>query len=576
MNFLKDLKVKQKLIFLLSILVGALICVGCIGYYFLNKADQSLLEMYNIRLKSIEYIYSCRTYARKIDSDIYMLMVTSNPAQTQDLRQDIAKNKKDFDTALGAYAQLPMNESCRQKLDNIHAALKQYDAVKQTVISIAADPAPGSNQRAFELYMEKGAPLSNKFNNDLISLASETAQSAHQLAEKNAQTSNIAENLFICIIGASIILAFLIGIMIIRQISSRMADITRCISVLGSGDLTFPITSEHLEDKNEFGEASRAISTLQNNFKNLLRQLNNATDQLAASTQELTASSEQSAQASNQVANSVTSVADSSALQLNLTSETNSIVHQISDAISQVAQNAVSVSGAAEQTAAMASEGEKSINHAIDQMKIIEEKTNNTADVIAALEDRSKQIGQIVDVISGIASQTNLLALNAAIEAARAGEAGKGFAVVAEEVRKLAEQSQNAAKQITSLIEDVQQKTNEAVSFMNDGKNEVHTGTGVVAASGESFTKILQKVKDITEQIRDISASVEEVTGNSQNVVQAVDNIDNESKKASEETQTISAATQEQSASIEEIATASQNLSKMAEELQKSLKKFKI
>lgn len=101
-------------------------------------------------------------------------------------------------------------------------------------------------------------------------------------------------------------------------------------------------------------------------------------------------------------------------------------------------------------------------------MQTIEDKTNATASVIGELEGRSKQIGQIVEVISNIAAQTNLLALNAAIEAARAGEAGRGFAVVAEEVRKLAEQSQEAAKQITELINDVQTHTNSAVTFMND------------------------------------------------------------------------------------------------------------
>ena len=256
--------------------------------------------------------------------------------------------------------------------------------------------------------------------------------------------------------------------------------------------------------------------------------------------------------------------------------ETNTLVHKITNAIEQVAGNTEVVAASAEKTADTANNGEVAIKKAVSQMQTIEDKTNATASVIGELEGRSKQIGQIVEVISNIAAQTNLLALNAAIEAARAGEAGRGFAVVAEEVRKLAEQSQEAAKQITELINDVQTHTNSAVTFMNDSKKEVESGTQVVAIAGQNFETILAMVRDMTNQINEISAAVQEVTSGAQNVATAVEEIDEESKKSSEQTQTISAATEEQAASVEEIASASQHLAKMAESLQVAISKFKV
>jgi methyl-accepting chemotaxis protein len=209
-------------------------------------------------------------------------------------------------------------------------------------------------------------------------------------------------------------------------------------------------------------------------------------------------------------------------------------------------------------------------------MNKIEETTNASVEVVTVLGERSKEIGQIVDTISGIAGQTNLLALNAAIEAARAGETGRGFAVVAEEVRKLAEQSQGAAKQISDLISEIQKDTNTAVVTMNAGSEQVKIGAEVVGATGDSFKQIMQFVMEVSAQVKDISSAIQHMADNSQHIVTIVKKMDDLSIKGADEAQNVSAATEEQSASMQEIAFSSQNLAKMAEQLQQEVKKFKI
>ncbi|MGL6015928.1 MAG: methyl-accepting chemotaxis protein [Selenomonadaceae bacterium] len=234
------------------------------------------------------------------------------------------------------------------------------------------------------------------------------------------------------------------------------------------------------------------------------------------------------------------------------------------------------VSQTADQTNNTASSGEQTIHQAVDQMNIIETKTNASVEAIHALDEKSGQIGQIIEVIAGIAGQTNLLALNAAIESARAGEAGRGFAVVAEEIRKLAEQSQTAAKQITALISEVQLNTNRAVTFMQQGKLEVDAGSTAVAGAGQSFSEITSMVQLMTKGIGQITAAITAVTSHSQTMVHAVETIHEESRQVSDQAQSISAASEEQSASLEEISGASHNLAKMAEELQRAIRAFKI
>ena len=259
-----------------------------------------------------------------------------------------------------------------------------------------------------------------------------------------------------------------------------------------------------------------------------------------------------------------------------MANETSVTIDEMAKGIQQVAQNSMIATQSAEQTSISARSGGAAIEKTINQMKVIEQKTDHTANIISELEDRSQQIGQIVEAITTIADQTNLLALNAAIEAARAGEAGRGFSVVAEEVRKLAEQSAKSAKEITELIQEIQERTNNAVSFMNDSKKEVKTGAEVANLAGENFAEILTRVSEITNQIHEISAASQELTSGTDTVVMSAHHTIKESEKAAEETQSISAATEQQSAAVEEIATASKHLADMAMELQNSILKFKV
>ncbi|SEP44366.1 methyl-accepting chemotaxis protein [Propionispora vibrioides] len=573
MNWLNNLKVARKLALLIVVFVIALVSVGGVGYYFLAKTNQAMDRMYNEKITELELINENRVYARRIEGNLFSLMLTTNETENKALMDSISENAKLFDANLTKFEQMPIDDQSKADVKEMREILGKYREVRSKVISLASQ---NKNTEAYALYTQDAKPLADGFMKKLVVVGEETKKSVEEMNIQNHKDFVYANTMFVIVILSAILLGILLGVLITKRITKRLNDVAIFMDTVAKGDFTREVSQQNLNDKSEFGTVSRAVATMNKNVKDLIRQLANTSEQLAASSEELTASAEQSAQASNQVAGSVTEVAQGAEKQLQLAHNASSVVLQISNAITQVASNTETVSSSAEKTAMTANNGEEAIRQAVSQMQIIEEKTNATANVITELEDKSKQIGQIVDVISSISGQTNLLALNAAIEAARAGEAGRGFAVVAEEVRKLAEQSQDAAKQITQLISEVQAKTDSAVTYMNDGKNEVDKGARVVTVAGQSFSEIWTMVKDITSQIHEISGAIEEITSGTQDVVNSVQEIDDESRKAAEQTQTISAATEEQSASVEEIASSSRNLAKMAEELQVAIGKFKI
>lgn len=392
-------------------------------------------------------------------------------------------------------------------------------------------------------------------------------------SEVTGAVSALSTMSMITIVIVMVVTGFIIS-WFARRISRPIQALDAAASRIAAGDIT--LNRLGIISNDEIGRLGKSFEYMTENLRGLIWKITQATDQVAASSEELTASAQQSAEAANHVAQVIADVASGAERQMKVVDDSTSVVEQMAAGVQQIAANANVVAGISAKSAGTAQEGSQAVKKAVTQMGKIEKTVTHSAQVVAKLGERSKEIGQIVDTISGIAGQTNLLALNAAIEAARAGEQGRGFAVVAEEVRKLAEQSQAAAKQIAELISEIQINTDSAVVAMDEGTKEVRVGAEVVNDAGRAFQDILKSINEVSSQMRDISAAIQQMASSSQQVVASIRQIDTISKDASGQAQNVSATTEEQSATMEEIAASSQALAKIAEELTQTVSKFKI
>ena len=382
-------------------------------------------------------------------------------------------------------------------------------------------------------------------------------------------------------IGLILIVTCGFAILISRWFTKPIIALNKATEKIAQGDLTVQSVSKHLagtssSDKDELDTLAIHFDIMVAKLRSLVQQVAASAEQVAASSEELTATAEQSALAVSQVAGSIGKVASGATSQLEAVNATTQVVEKMSASIQQVAAHSETVAAKAEQTSMAAKNGGKAIDDTTNQMATIEKSVVNAANVVANLGERSKEIGQIVATISGIASQTNLLALNAAIEAARAGEQGKGFAVVAEEVRKLAEQSQQAAKHIAILIGEIQSDTEKAVNVMADGTKEVKRGSEVASTAGKAFGQIAILIEEVSAQVDNISTAIQQVASGSEQIVSSIQRINNISGDTAEHTQTSSAAIEQQSASMGEIAASSECLAKMSEELRLIITQFNV
>ncbi|MCX7772006.1 MAG: methyl-accepting chemotaxis protein, partial [Clostridia bacterium] len=306
--------------------------------------------------------------------------------------------------------------------------------------------------------------------------------------------------------------------------------------------------------KNVMGAEEQAV---------MLERMRNVTDKslevsnfLVDSVHQLSLVTESTTKANEQIAANTQKIASGAESTLNMMDEASQVVKKISGSMNEIANEGKLIADISCQVRKMTEENGVIMKDAVDEMNTIAEATKQSKEIVARLETRSVEIGQIVEVITGISEQTNMLALNAAIESARAGEQGRGFAVVASQIRALAEQSQQAAKDIANLIQEVMEDTHKAAEAMDKGSSLVDKGVVVVRNAGTSFEKVATAGAQMNDKIQNVSKSTQDVAESSEKIVDIVSNIKSINSKNLGELQEIAAATEEQLASMEEVASS--------------------
>ncbi|MDR3599567.1 MAG: methyl-accepting chemotaxis protein [Desulfosporosinus sp.] len=431
----------------------------------------------------------------------------------------------------------------------------------------------GNKDAAMEIATNELAPLASQLiakvddaktsQNKVINQAMDDAYAATKQAE------------MVAIVAAVLVamLGILIGLVAARKVTAPIRVLQGLMAEASEGNLLVKAVAR---SKDEIGQLGESFNIMMASQLEIVQAVKNSSVELSAAAQEMAASSTEVSAATAAISAKIQRVAQSMEEAANSSVETSQVLIELS-ALIQIAKDKAGSAGLkSESSINAAKEGKATVTIVMQSMNTIYNKTKEAEKIITLLNEYSQQIGMINETITGIANQTNLLALNAAIEAARAGESGRGFAVVAEEVRKLAEQSNAEASNISQLIAKITENTDSAVVAMTHSLAEVEIGVEEVNKAGQSLENILLAVAETVSDIDGIAKVTDNEVASSDKIVQLIEVVAEDIEGTSREAQEVSAAIQETTANIETVAASSEQASAMAQNLHSLITRFKV
>jgi methyl-accepting chemotaxis protein len=370
----------------------------------------------------------------------------------------------------------------------------------------------------------------------------------HSFDQKNDHINAFAARmrwLQIGLVLCAVLTGFALSTWTIRGIMVSVREVKTTADVASKGDLSREIP---VRSNDEIGDMARSVNTMIGNLRRIIGEINTTTSSLASSSEELSATSEDMSKGVHELSHQTEQVVTA--------------VTEVSQTIMDMAKNASSAAEGGKNAADIASQGKKIVDMTAGDMVILAKTVQEAATTIEELGRSSSQIGEIVEVINGIADQTNLLALNAAIEAARAGEQGRGFAVVADEVRKLAERTAQATKDIAQRIASIQTAAGESVDAMKRGSDEVDKGVRLAKEASASLDSIVLTATNAMDMVQRIAAATEQQSAATEEVSQNMEHI--------------AGITNQSSASTEQIKVSAAELAKLASNLKEMTAWFRV
>ncbi len=573
MYFLQNLKVKYKLLALISLAVLGMVIMSSVAINSINKIKHDTEVVVDDYQYSAILLEGMLRTQNSLEYNLLELITASQNevANKEGIIDNIEKDLKKYDSLLKEYDDgFNLSKQEDELFQKMKKSLPSYkDTYKKLFEKAKATNEPQMVNEFQKELKPKGIELAG-YAVDLESYVSNLADQVFKDSQKMIDRSVIT---FIILVVVTTIVICIVSYIISKLIVAPLQTVSRMMERAKEGDLT--VHGDYTA-KDELGVLVSNFNEMIAGLRTNMQEVENNIQLLFQYADGVASASEVSSSAAKKITMDIEEVANGAESQMQAMEQTAGAMEELTQGMQSIVNTSSSVNELSAQSALDAESGNKLMKQMIQQMDTIQNSVHSGVKQVETMKEQSEEIVKIIDVMQGITSQINLLALNAAIEAARAGESGRGFAIVADEVRKLAEQSSDSAKQIENLITQVMGTTNHTVHMMGKVDNEVQAGTQVVMHTEKVFGTITEKVQQVSEQIQTVSMSTDEIAASSEEISASAEDMAQISQRSSDRTDRVKESIQQQEKSVQEISVSIEHMHNAAGKLKQIVAQFTL
>ncbi|GIN85758.1 hypothetical protein J6TS2_21440 [Heyndrickxia sporothermodurans] len=562
--------IRGKVVVSFGILTALLIVLTLTSYVNMSKLESEINRVVQHDLVVHEKVNNIKSYSLQIEATELSYIVSADKTFLKSLEKDTDQ----VDALIKELEKLLQgNKKQLEKLDGIENSYRFWVEWINKVIQIRDFWSIAEAGK--EIQSARGQSYMKQMNDNIQSLIDVETKATNERIENLHMQATIAKSVTFGLSLFALILSIILAIVLSKNINSSVKKISTSILDIANagGDLTKRID---IKSNDELSGLAKDTNVLIEGIANLVKKVSIMSENVSASSEELLASAEETSKTIMSIAETSGEIAAGSEKTSSQMDESLIKMKALEELMKALTIQAENVKNSADHMQSAAEEGSQSVAEASKEILGIEKTMANTSSTVEELGKKSDDITKIINTITGIAEQTNLLALNAAIEAARAGEHGRGFAVVADEVRKLAEQSQTAAKEVTKIVHSIQNEVSKIIEQNKVGVQAIISGVDISNETNQSLQKILQQSNHTNKVIADMVLQIEQTLLLSQEVTTSFTTVNKIAEFTAEHTETTAAASEEGSAAMEEVTASASELSTQAENLRELVSNFKI
>ncbi|WP_243156394.1 methyl-accepting chemotaxis protein [Clostridium sp. C8-1-8] len=578
MKILNKMKLGQKMMVLTVSFLIFIAIIGVTSIVKLSDLNSKIIELNDERLTPIIELENLKTDVDAIRYDANSLRDETDGSVITTTKANIEKLQTSVSEALDKY-------SSDSDFKTLIADYKSFIEDKAAFITenekqaservLGQQGAQGDKAQGPPTAMTNFESIREILIKDFDKVIDKHAAEAKTTYESSKVVYQNTKTVLIVIIGASALISIILSLVIIRAVTVPVRRVTSKLKDINesNGDLTQRI---NYASKDEIGDLSKNFDLFMDKLQGIIKDVAISADTISTSSDQLSVATTTSTESLEEISRTVMEISSSTADGAAAAEETTASLIEaasFSEATATASKNTTNNSRKAKEAA---EDGENKVNEIVSSITEIAKSSKEVSSIINDLDNSSKKIGDIIKIITSISEQTNLLALNAAIEAARAGEAGKGFNVVSDEIRKLADESNNAAREIAELVKDNQVKSASAVESVSQVESKVALGVAKATEVSETIQNIIDNIQSIATEIEQIDNANEQQARSTKEIEKAIGNLASTSNDIAGRTENMSASIEEQLSAMSEIERTTDELFEMSKKLKEITSGFRV